>query len=131
MSSKLQTRAIYARPVGVASRPAIAGIDPRGGFRFDLPAGVYDLALADEKLGPLQVVVVGDRVTHARLTAPTHHVDLEVAVRDCIVATVYATRPDDPIPRTEIETEVCDGGRARFTGLAPGDYRMATMHATA
>ena len=121
---RLAAPVVHATPVGAAGKPFIAGINPRGHFELELPAGVYDLTLDGEHQAPLQVVVVEKRTSKVELAAPTSHADLVVTAPGCSVATLLGERPHEREPRTEIAAEFCDDGNVRFTGLAPGAYRV-------
>jgi hypothetical protein len=123
---RLATPIVAVRPAGFTGKPVLAGVDPRGHFRVDLPAGIYDLAFLDESTAaPLQVVVVGDRTRTVTMTAPTSHVTLEVHAKDCLYVRLLGARPGAKQARTEIAFQTCDhDDRARFTRLPPGPYRV-------
>jgi hypothetical protein len=121
---RLVSPVVRATPVGAVGKPFIAGINPRGHFELELPAGVYDLTLDDEHQAPLQVVVVEKRTRKVELAAPTSHADLVVSSSGCSVATLLGARPHEHDARTEIEAEICEDDHVRFSGLAPGAYRV-------
>lgn len=122
--SRMSSPIVAARPAGFAGKPILAGVDPSGRFSLDVPAGVYDLAFLDEPIAaPLQVVVVADRTRKVTVTAPTSHVTLEVASKDCMYVRLLGARPGAKQARTEVAFETCANDRALFTRVPPGLYR--------
>jgi hypothetical protein len=121
---QMESPFLVAKLAGGHAKPTLAGVDPSGAFRLDLPAGVYELHIAEETAAPIQVVVVGNRTRTVKLTAPTRHVDLVVESAGCIYIRLLGARPRSKVPRTEIAFELCDGNTARFPRLAPGPYRL-------
>jgi hypothetical protein len=122
---QMSTPIITARPAGFTGKPVLAGVDPAGRFRLDVPAGIYDLAFLDEPLSaPLQVVVVGDRARQVTMTAPTRHASLDIQAKDCLYVRLLGARPGARQPRTEIAFETCEDDRVRFPRLPTGRYRV-------
>ncbi|HEY5936576.1 MAG TPA: hypothetical protein VIU61_18130 [Kofleriaceae bacterium] len=119
---RMQSPVMIATPAGFAGKPVLAGVDPTGRFRFDLPAGLYNIAFADEIAAPLQVAVIEDEMRGVTLTAPTKHLNLTVASPDCTYVRLLGARPGSSVPDTEIGFQVCDEGRASFHWLPPGRY---------
>ena len=119
---RMKSPVMIATPAAFDGKPVLAGVDPTGHFRFDLPTGVYNIAFADEIAAPLQVVVAEQQTRAVTLTAPTKHFNLTVASTDCTYVRLLGARPGSKTPGTEIGFQVCDEGRASFYWLPPGRY---------
>lgn len=121
---RMQSPVMIATPAGFDGKPVFAGVDPTGRFRFDLPAGVYNIAFDDEIGAPLQATVVADEMRSVTLAAPTRYATLWIAAEDCTYVRLLGARPGSSDPDTEIGFQVCDDGRTSFAQLPIGPYRI-------
>lgn len=115
---------VLVRPAGFEGKPMIAGVDPAGHFQLALPAGVYDVRLAEEVSAPLQVVIVAARTRAVTLAAPAARFALAIEAAECTYVRLLGARPGSRTPRTEIDFAPCDDNRVQFGGLPPGPYKI-------
>jgi hypothetical protein len=123
----LRSPVVTASSVGTGdgtAKPILGGIDPTGAFRFDLPAGVYDLALDGEKQAPAQVIVVAHHTSKVALAAPTRHGEIAVTAKGCTIIDLYGARPGEKLAQTSIEFGTCENDRATFSDFPYGTYRV-------
>ena len=108
------------------AKPILGGIDPTGAFQFELPAGVYDLALDGEKQAPAQVIVVAHHTSKVALAVPTRHGEIAVTAKGCTIIDLYGARPGQQSTQTSIEFGTCDNDRATFSDFPYGTYRVCS-----
>ena len=130
--SALRSPVVMASSVGTGdgtAKPILGGIDPTGAFQFELPAGVYDLALDGEKQAPAQVIVVAHHMSKVALTVPTRHGEIAVTAKGCTIIELFGTRPGERLAQTSIEFGTCESDRATFTDFPYGTYRVCVDNA--